>query len=197
MAVLFWLKHPRRLVARLRYWVWEKRNPDKPWMCPGTVRFCEAHLTRSMSALEFGSGRSTAWFAGRVGHLISIEYNQPWYEQVREQIAAAKLTNVDYRYVPLDHPLAEPEHLEYSPTPAYVAVADALPDRSIHFAVVDGHYRTHCVRHLVPKIAPGGYLLVDDVNMWPSVGDLPVPPDWRIADDSTNGVKRCVVWQAP
>ena len=61
---------------------------------------------------------------------------------------------------------------------------------------MDGHYRTTCVKRLVPKIAPGGYLLVDDINLWPSLAALPVPAGWRIADDSTNGLKRCVVWQA-
>ena len=73
---------------------------------------------------------------------------------------------------------------------------NGIPDRSLGFAVVDGHYRTHCVRHLVPKMAPGGFLLVDDVDMWPSVESLPIPPNWRVADDSTNDIKRCVVWQA-
>src|SRR5690606_32274005 len=115
---------------------------------------------------------------------------------VRERITAAGLSNVEYRYVPLSHPMTEPEQAEYTPTPAYVAVADALPDRSIDFAVVDGHYRTNCIRHLVPKMAQGGYLLVDDVNLWPSLAHLPIPSSWPVVDDSTNGVKRCVVWQA-
>ena len=75
-------------------------------------------------------------------------------------------------------------------------MANGIPDRSLGFAVVDGHYRTHCVRHLVPKMAPGGFLLVDDFDMWPSVESLPIPPNWRVADDSTNDIKRCVVWQA-
>jgi hypothetical protein len=63
--------------------------------------------------------------------------------------------------------------------------------------VVDGHYHTHCVRHVVPKLAAGGFLLVDDINLWPSLVDLPIPRDWKIVDDSTNGVKRCIIWQKP
>ena len=39
-------------------------------------------------------------------------------------------------------------------------------------------------------------LLVDDVNVWPCTESLPIPRNWRVADDSTNGIKRCVVWQA-
>jgi len=148
-----------------------------------------------MKAMEFGSGRSTRWFSKLVGQLTSVEHNSRWYEQVRQQLVDAKIANVDYKLVPLNHPESEPEHTEYSPVPDYVAVADGVPDGSLHFAVVDGHYRTHCVHHLVPKIAPGGFLLVDDINMWESPDSLPVPASWRVADDSSNGVKRCIVWQ--
>ncbi|MCS7022043.1 MAG: class I SAM-dependent methyltransferase [Gemmataceae bacterium] len=196
MAIWFWLKRPKKAIARIRYWFWEGLNPDKPWLCPETVRFCQAHLTKSMVAIEFGSGRSTRWFATLVGHLISVEHNHKWYKIVKKQLADAGITNVDYRFVPLNHPESDPEQPEYSPLPDYVAVADELADQSIDFAVVDGHYRTHCVRHIIPKIAPGGYLLVDDVNRWPSPEALPIPKSWSIVNDSTNGIKRCIIWQA-
>ena len=184
-------------VARLRYRVWEVMNPDKPWLCPGTVAFCQSHLSTSMHALEFGSGRSTRWFATLVGHLTGVEHSRTWYEEVTRQLAEHEITNVDYRLVPLNHAESEPEQAAYSPVPDYVAVADGVPDGSLGLAIVDGHYRTNCVRHLVPKIASGGYLLVDDIDLWPTPESLPVPEDWRVVDDSTNGVKRCVIWQAP
>jgi hypothetical protein len=196
MAIWFWVSRPRLLLARIRYKLWERANPDKPWLCPGTVAFLQAQLNKSMVAAEFGSGRSTGWFAALVGRLWSIEHNRVWYERVRRQLEEAGVTNVDYRFVALDHPESEPERAEYDPPPAYVAVADEFPDRGLGLAVVDGHYRTHCVRRLIPKIAPGGFLLVDDVNMWPSPAALPVPASWRVVDDSTNGIKRCIIWQA-
>lgn len=197
MAIGYWLKNPTMLFPRIRYWVWERLNPDKPWMCPGTIRFCETRLKPDMRGIEFGSGRSTAWFAGKLGHLISIEHHAEWYAQVRGKLQAAGVSNVDYRHVPLNHPQSEGEQETYAATPDYVAAADALEDNSIHFAVVDGHYRSHCIRHLLPKIAPGGYLLVDDCNIWSSFDRIPVPADWPIVDDSSNGVKRCVIWQKP
>jgi len=183
-------------LARVRYWLWERANPDKPWMCPGTIRFCQARLSKSMNALEYGSGRSTRWFSTLVGHLTSVEHNASWYETVKARIEADAINNVDYKFVPLNHPESEGERAEYTPVPDYVAVADGFGDRSLDFAVVDGHYRTHCVRHLIPKIALGGYLLVDDINLWGSPDELPIPADWHVADDSTNGIKRCIVWQA-
>lgn len=193
MAVGLWLTRPRLLFHRIRYWLWERSNPDKPWLCAGTIRFCERHLHRDMRAMEFGSGRSTLWFAKRVGHLISIEHDAQWAAKVREQLRAAAISNVDFRHLPLDHPLEEPERPTYVPTPAYVAAADGVADRSLDLVIIDGHYRTHCVRQSVPKVAPGGFLLVDDINLWPSPAALPIPPTWRVADDSTNGIKRCII----
>jgi predicted O-methyltransferase YrrM len=196
LAIWYWLTRPRMALARIRYWFWEIANPDKPWMCQGTIEFLQAHLSKSMVAMEFGSGRSTRWFSTHVSRLISVEHNSEWYKLVEKQLADASVSNVDYRLVPLNHPESEPEHREYLPVPAYVAIADGLQDKSIDFAVVDGHYRTHCVKHLIPKIAHQGYLLVDDVNMWPSPQAIPIPAGWPVVDDSTNGIKRCIIWQA-
>jgi hypothetical protein len=196
MNLRHWLTHPRALIDRLRYFLWEMANPDKPWLCPGTVRFCERHLCQSMRVLEFGSGRSTIWFARRVGQLTSVEHNRAWHRRVARHLAAAGIANVDYRFVPLDHPESEGERAAYDPLPAYVSVAEHFPDRSLDLVIADGHYRTHCVRRSVPKIKSGGYLLVDDVNRWPSLRDLPVPDRWLVVDDSTNGLKRCVIWRA-
>ncbi|TWT34600.1 hypothetical protein [Blastopirellula retiformator] len=39
MKVWFWLMRPNMAIARVRYWFWERANPDKPWLCPGTVDF--------------------------------------------------------------------------------------------------------------------------------------------------------------
>lgn len=66
MNLSYWLHHPDHIFARVRYFAWEPMNMDKPWLCPSSVRFCDLNLTRSMTGLEFGSGRSTAWFAGKL-----------------------------------------------------------------------------------------------------------------------------------
>jgi predicted O-methyltransferase YrrM len=197
MNVRFWLTHPIQLVIRVRYFVWQKLNPDNPWLCPGTVRFCEAHLNRSMRVLEYGSGRSTSWFAKRVRHVTSVENRSDWHGVVGQRLRVLNLHNVDYRLVPLEHTEAEAEHVEYDPMAAYVRVADELADSSLDLVIVDGHYRIHCIRRAVPKLKAGGYLLVDDVDFWGAVERLPVPLDWKIVDDSTNGLKRCLIWQSP
>jgi hypothetical protein len=197
MNLRHWLTHPVSAVHRLRYWIWEKRNPNKPWLCPGTVRFCEANLLPSMVALEFGSGRSTPWFARKVGRLTSVEHNADWYRLISGRLAEAGVDNVAYRFVPLEHPETQPEQDEYPRRPAYVAVLDEFAEASLDLVIVDGHYRTHCIQAAIPRLRSGGYLLVDDMNLWHSPEDVPVPRSWPVVDESSNGLKSCRIWQVP
>jgi len=193
----YWLRHPDRIFARVRYFAWERMNMDKPWLCPSSVRFCDLNLTGSMTGLEFGSGRSTAWFAGRLERLVNVEHNPGWHERVQARLASQNLTNVDYRLIPLDHPESDPERAEYATVPRYVAVADEFPDDSLDLVVVDGHYRTHCIRRCSEKLRPNGLLMVDDVNLWLTREEIPVPADWPVADLGSNGIKQTCIWRKP
>ena len=197
MNMGFWIRRPGLIPARIFYWLWERMNPDKPWLCRGAITYCEMHLTKSMACIEFGSGRSTAWFAERIGRITSIEHDVRWYEQVREMLEQANASNIDYRLIPLDHPPDEPEQDTYAPTPAYVAVLDQFEDASLDVIVVDGHYRTHCIRASMSRLKSGGLLLVDDVDLWPSLDALPIPDDWELVDESSNGIKRTCIWRRP
>jgi len=190
------MRHPRRLLARIRYWFWEKRNSDKPWLTPGAVDFLETHLTSDMAALEMGSGRSTLWYASKVGWLISVEHDVEWFERVKGELSARECLNVDYRHIPLDHSEAEPERSRYEPLPAYVMAIVDCADQSLDFVVVDGHYRSTCISATFPKIKPGGLLLVDDANMWPD-DSPPVPREWPEVSRTTNGIKFTVIWRKP
>lgn len=197
MKFWFWARRPRMAFARVCYWVWEKRHPDAPWLTPTAVRFCNSVLSPSMRAWEFGSGRSTPWFAARVGHVVSVEHDPAWYAIVRERLDACETANIDYRLIALDHLETEPENRIYDPLPRYVASICAVADESLAFVVVDGHYRTACIRASIAKLQPGGFLLVDDVNFWPGRAAMPIPADWRQVHKSTFGIKHTGVWQKP
>jgi len=196
MNLWFWLSHPRACLARLRYWWWEYRNPDKPWLTPAAVDFLETHLRPDMTGLEFGSGRSTVWFAGKLRRLTSVEHDPVWFATISRKLADAGLGNVDYRLIPLDHPKSAPEQEVYDPLPKYVAIVADFPDESLDFIVVDGHYRSHCIRQSHCKLKPGGFLLVDDANLWPDTKP-PVPTHWLEVSRSSNGLKTTVIWQKP
>jgi hypothetical protein len=195
MMLGYWLRHPQKIIPRLRYWWWERHNRDKPWLTRGAIEFCEQHLTRQMRGLEFGSGRSTAWFARRLKQLTSIEYSRQWHQAVREQLHQQEVVNADCRHIELDHPRHEPERASYDPLPRYVQVIDEFADSSLDLIIIDGHYRTTCIRHVLSKVRSGGFLLIDDLGYWPD--DPPVPGDWQLVSRSGNGIKETGIWQKP
>ncbi|WP_040351928.1 class I SAM-dependent methyltransferase [Blastopirellula marina] len=197
MNLTYWVRHPWQAGQRIRYLIWQRRNPNAPWLCPGTIAFCEKHIHDSMTVLEFGCGRSTHWFSQLAETVVSIEYDADWYRHVGEQLRLARKSNVDLRLTPLNHPLEVAEQPDYDPVPDYVGILDSFPAESLDVVLVDGHYRTICARRAAVKIAPGGFLIIDDLQRWPDWAHLTIPEDWELVDHSSNGVKSAGIWQRP
>ena len=116
--------------------------------------------------LEYGSGRSTAWFAARVGRMTSVENDAAYHASVKETLAAKGFAaKVDYRMVPCEF-----DDMDEPPTHAYAEVAREFADGSLDFAMVDGMIRETCMRAVMPKIKPGGLLILDNAT-----GTSPTP----------------------
>jgi len=167
--------------------------------------------------IEWGSGRSTLWFAARVRHLLSVEHNAGWHESVSSALAERGMTKVDYRLCPCEPERAEtPEWIAAMFASDYVRAADSFEARSIDFALVDGMYRSACALAVLPKLRPGALLIVDNANWFlpsasraPSsrrVTDSPLSPTWeRFANAvsgwdlqwTENGVADTAIWTAP
>lgn len=163
---------------RLREWIFQKWNPHAPWLTPAAVRLLEKLLNSEDRGLEFGSGRSTTWLAARCASLVSVEDNPAWYEQVRGQLTARSLSHIDYRFVPGDdkNELAD----------KYRALAEDLPDSGFDFILVDSeHHRDVLVNLVLPKLKPGGFLVVDNVN-WFLPSDSHSPNSRRQNDNAAN-----------
>lgn len=144
-----------------------KANPDLPWLTQNAIFYLEDLLKKEDVFLEFGSGRSTAWFAERVKKIYSIENNKEWFEKVQGDLRKANLTNIDYRlqnYIEGE----DPGQSEYT------RIFKDLSPETISVALVDGYHRGYCALHSIPLIKKGGILIVDNVNWYlPHVTDSP------------------------
>ena len=159
---------PRYVYARTRLLFYEHSHPVAPWLTPEAIRMLDSMLMPSDHDLEFGSGRSTIWFAQRVGHLTSVEHDTDWYAVVTGRLKEQELGNVDYMLVPLDQPAELGGNSEY----AHTALAFAVS--SLDFVLIDGAYRDHTARYALTRIRPGGMLIIDNVNRYlPSNSRLP------------------------
>jgi predicted O-methyltransferase YrrM len=151
---------PRYVYHRTRQALYERAHHDDPWLTPAAIRLLESLLRPADRGVEFGSGRSTIWLARRVAELTSVEHDEGWYGSVSARLRERGLANVTYIVAPADRPP------ELGDCTEYARAALAFADESVDFALVDGAYRDHTARFVLPKIKPGGLLIIDNVNWY-------------------------------
>ncbi len=205
---------PRYVRDRLALMWDERKHPDWPWLTRGMIGILETWLRSRDSGLEFGSGRSTTWFAKRVARLVSVEHDPRWHAIVSAELDAlgpGVLGGV------VDYRLRE-DGISGAKDSGYVAVARSLASAGLDFCLVDGVARDHCARASLDILKPGGILIVDNANWYipfefGSTAPNSRSPDdgyasdaWREVDDAvgdwrkiwtTNGVTVTALWQKP
>ena len=181
----------------------EKTHPNDPWLTRQSVHILADLLQDTDTGLEFGSGRSTIWFAQRTSRVISIEHDFKWYQSVGQKIQDLNLeSKIDYRYC--DN-IAD-----------YVGQIDSLEDNSIYYCLIDGKARDECTLKVLPKLKHEGILIIDNINLYlPNASRSPNSirrfdntndSDWasvQVQIDSwemvwtTNGVSDTALWIKP
>ncbi|GAP21020.1 hypothetical protein [Leptolinea tardivitalis] len=204
---------PVYIFSRLSDWYYRFRNPAAPWLTPRAVEYLEQALQPDYAGLEYGSGRSTTWFASHVKSLVSVEHNEEWFNIVKENIKKLGCKNVEYHFYPKPDPNSSFEDIQKS---QYVRVSEALQEKSINFALVDGIVRPACALRSIPLLKNGGLLIIDDANHYipcqstaPNsrhIKDGPLNEEWQkvineIKDwDNVwfgNGIKETVIFRKP
>jgi predicted O-methyltransferase YrrM len=151
---------PRYIYNRTRQILFERAHPDAPWLTPTAIELLTSLLRPTDRGAEFGSGRSTLWFAERIAELTSVEHDEQWHTAVTALLKQRSLDNVEYILAPEDQPA------ERGADSAYAGAALSFADASLDFALVDGHYRDYSAKFIMSKIRPGGMLIIDNVNWY-------------------------------
>lgn len=144
---------PRYIVDRIRLFFYEKRHENVPWITRDATAILDKRLLPTNVGLEFGSGRSTAWYAHRLKHLTSVEDHKGWYDTVKKQFDGEGLGNVDYYFRSAAGEAKDSD---------YCKVMDDFNNSSLDFIVVDGKHRDILAVAAVNKLRKGGILLLDD-----------------------------------
>ncbi|MCK4789404.1 MAG: class I SAM-dependent methyltransferase [Desulfobacteraceae bacterium] len=147
---------PRYMWNRLNVMRREFSNPGEPWLTKTANQILSSYLRNSDTGLEFGSGRSTLWFARRVSVLTSIEENPRWYNRVTKMLEDARIYNVTQLLVEKGR----------NNSAAYVQVCKKFSKNSLDFVLVDGCYRAACATTIIEYIRPGGILIIDDAHRY-------------------------------
>lgn len=162
-----------------------------------------------MKVLEYGSGGSTLFFANRVDYLVSIEHDPPWYARVATRLREQGFTNVSYllREPRQDgEPMLDGYRNEFpgASFADYVKAIDTYPNGTFDLILVDGRARVRCMVQALPKLRPGGYLMLDNASdpYWAGCLEIMRPYGYPQRDfysiaPYAKGRWRTSVWQLP
>ncbi len=143
---------PRYIYNRLKLMAYERQHPSAPWLTLAMVDFLESWLKPEDHGIEWGSGRSTIWFAERVASIVSVEHDPEWHRRVSAELKGNGIKNVDY-YLRQDED-------------DYCRVADNCSLASLDFCLVDGVARDRCALSALSLVRPGGIVIVDNCNWY-------------------------------
>ena len=163
-------------------------NPGLPWFTPQAVEFLQDFLLQTDAGLEFGSGRSTLWFARRVQHLTSVEHNPEWSARVTTSLSKQKITNVDLIHQPR---LQGPSPDVFNS--GYVLVTAKFMKESLDFVSIDGIYRAECTIRSIPLLKPGAILIIDNVNKY--LPGSSMAPNSRTFAEGPDGPVWSEIWK--
>lgn len=144
-------RHTLRLLTephRLRAYFFYRTHPRYPLFTPATTTFLRGHLQAGMQVFEWGAGRSTSFFLRYNVAVTAIEHDPAWHQKISRQTKNQSAAKLDLQLIP-----------ELS---AYIKAINAYPDNFFDVVVVDGREREACLFAALPKVKPGGLLLLDD-----------------------------------
>jgi predicted O-methyltransferase YrrM len=153
---------PRYLRDRLALAAYERKHPAAPWLTRQMIEILDCWLRPYDIGVEWGSGRSTVWLAGRVARLTTIEDNAEWADRVADMLAQSNgLGQVEL----LRAPISKADH--HNPAASsYVELGRGLAAASLDFALIDGALRDHCAAVAIEKLKRGGILIIDNVERY-------------------------------
>ena len=141
---------------------------DVPWWTYDAIEQVEDFLKAHTKArvFEYGSGASTVWLAKRAASVHSIDHDAGWIAFSAPRLA--ELGNALVECVPADEPPVADRAYHSGKGghhgQSFKAYAEAI-DRTeglYDLIVIDGRARAACLRHALPRLAPGGMIVFDN-----------------------------------
>lgn len=140
-----------------------------PWITFRAIDWLDAYLKPDMCVFEYGAGGSTLYFVERAREVISVEHDKGFYQIVQEIISRHNRKSCELL---LHEPTlcsessrnfaSHQERYKGQCFESYVKAIDRCPDKSLDLVLVDGRARLACVARALPKIRPGGALMLDN-----------------------------------
>lgn len=139
---------------------------DVPWWTYDAIDVIESHIknhSHPLRVFEYGSGASTVWLAKRCGTVRSLEHDAGWFTHLQQMLQPYQ--NVELH---LKTPIPGIDEAQYqSPKAKHVSFRDYVTqirswDQVYDLIVIDGRCRSACLQEVMPFLAPGGIIVLDN-----------------------------------
>ncbi len=166
------------------------KHPDAlPWLTYEAILWLYGRVKEDWQVWEWGSGSSTYFWSAHCAGIHTVEHDPQWCLEITERLKGRN--NVEMIHVPAskknygnkiyDEPLAYYSKAKQLFFKEYAQAIDARPDDSFDLVIVDGRARPSCLLHALPKVKPGGLLLLDNSERAHYAKAMrEVPSDWRV-----------------
>jgi len=141
---------------------WQRIDADnnliEPWLTHPFMDWVKTLDLSDKVVLEFGAGRSTAWWRKKAKWVDTVEANTEWAMQAMKDCVSNNLTNGSIHYEDICDGMATTE------LPKYMNLI--LDRQPYDIIIIDGIYRTEvtewAISHL--KVNNGGMLFIDNLD---------------------------------
>lgn len=120
-----------------------KNGEPIPWYTYPMIEYVQQLDFSQKTVFEYGSGNSTLFWAKRSKHVVAIEDDPVWYEQIKPKLPA----NVTYILV---------DNKE-----AYIQAIHQFPNL-FDVIIVDGSHRYDCILSARPRLSNTGFIILDN-----------------------------------
>jgi hypothetical protein len=196
-----------RFYPRWRASIRSGANPlqdECPWITFAAREFLEAHLRPSMRVFEYGAGGSTLFFQRQRCEVFTVEHDPAWAALTKEALVKNKFSAANLRLCP---PEPDPACADKDPSDldGYISSAPVFKGRSFReyaeavgglgsfdLIMVDGRARPSSFKEAYPKVAPGGFLLLDNAERahYHQIHDQMNAAGWKFHDFAGPGPYR-------
>jgi len=124
----------------------DKTGDPIPWFTYASIFFINQKLVgKSFSVFEFGSGNSTLFFASRVKNIVSIEYDESYFNKISEKLLEHE--NVTYNLATLGKDYYQ-QILNYK--------------NEFEVIIIDGRERNLCAKNCLEALTDNGIIIWDN-----------------------------------
>ncbi len=151
---------------------------ESAWITFDALDYLSEWLRPAYRIFEFGGGGSTLFFCKKTAFVVTVEHQRDWFH-VLEKIMQAKGYQNWRGHLIEPEPVADwnlldasnPRHFK-SNSPdqkdvsfeRYARVIDPFDNEFFDLVLVDGRARASCIAQAIPKLKPGGLLVIDNAE---------------------------------